>query len=188
MTSSTVLPRGSNTFCVLPLKSFPTYAKTIAHGIFFLGSSKTFSLSSSPPFSPALSVNLSRISSEIKCDGCTWSPEMPLIVCDQSFDGSSFSLLLSESRNRLSMDVRIVLFFLVKSSFRRRVVLVQLFSFLQNVETKLEDDRNVLESIIRRDDENIAVLVVIFFVIFAFVSRACFVRCAIARVMLSMCP
>ena len=186
MTSSTVLPRGSNTFCVLPLKSFPTYAKTIAHGIFFLGSSKTFSLSSSPPFS-ALSVNLSRISSEIKCDGCTWSPEMPLIVCDQSFDGSSFSLLLSESRNRLSMDVRIALFFLVKSSFRRRVVLVQLFSFLQNVETKLEDDRNVLESIIRRDDENIAVLVVIFFVI-AFVSRACFVRCAIARVMLSMYP
>jgi len=183
MTSSTVLPRGSNTFCVLPLKSFPTYAKTIAHGIFFLGSSKTFSLSSSPPFSPALSVNLSRISSEIKCDGCTWSPEMPLIVCDQSFDGSSFSLLLSESRNRLSMDVRIALFFLVKSSFRRRVVLVQLFSFLQNVETKLED-RNLLESI--RRDENIAV-VVIFFVI-AFVSRACFVRCAIARVMLSMYP
>jgi hypothetical protein len=80
------------------------------------------------------------------------------------------------------MDVCIALFFLVKSSFRRRVVVELL---LQNVETKLEE-RN-LESI-RRDENNahrVVIAVLVIFVI-AFVSRACFVRCAIARVMLSM--
>jgi FlaA1/EpsC-like NDP-sugar epimerase len=86
------------------------------------------------------------------------------------------------------MDVCIALFFLAKPSFRRRVV-VELLSL--QMETKLEE-RNV-ESI-RRDEKNaprvvIAVVVVVVVVIIfvsAFVSRASFVRCAIARLMLSM--
>jgi FlaA1/EpsC-like NDP-sugar epimerase len=84
------------------------------------------------------------------------------------------------------MDVCIALFFLAKPSFRRRVV-VELLSL--QMETKLEE-RNV-ESI-RRDEKNapraviaVVVVVVVIFVS-AFVSRASFVRCAIARLMLSM--
>ena len=79
MTSSTVDPLGSITFCVFPLNVSPTYAKTKAIGIFFLGSSNF--VASSPSVGDGI-----KSSGQSTCDGCTFllsvsfNREMPLIV------------------------------------------------------------------------------------------------------------